>query len=155
MDLTKTFDRAAFEGGLESWAWLDLAAKTPAFSSLFGDVILESADGLWFLDVVEGKLTRPWSSESELRAALAEPEMREQYLREGLAVAAAEDGIALAPDEIYDFSTPPILGGELAVENLKATDFEVALNIAGQIHDQVRDLPEGTRVARTNISPSE
>ena len=55
VDLTKTFGRAAYEGGLESWSWLDLAGKTPVLTSLFGDVVLESGDGYWFLDTVGGE----------------------------------------------------------------------------------------------------
>ena len=155
VDLTKTFGRAAYEGGLESWSWLDLAGKTPVLTSLFGDVVLESGDGYWFLDTVGGKLTRPWSDQDDLRAAFADPAMREQYLLERLAVAAAQNGIALAPEQIYDFSTPPVLGGELAVENLSATDSEVALNIAGQIHEQVRNLPPGTPISQITVSPPE
>ena len=74
---------------------------------------------------------------------------------EAVAVAAAQNGIALAPEQIYDFSTPPVLGGELAVENLSATDFQVARNIAGQIHEQVRNLPPGTPISEIKISPPE
>jgi hypothetical protein len=155
VDLTKTFDRAAYEGALESWSWLDLAGKTPVFTSLFGDVVLESGDGYWFLDTVKGKLTRAWSNQDDLRTAFADPEVREQYLLEGLAMAAAQHGIALAREQIYDFSTPPVLGGDLAVENLSAADFQVAVNIAGQIHEQVRDLPPGTPIGQAKISPPE
>jgi hypothetical protein len=68
-------------------------------------------------------VTRPWSNEDDLRTALADPEVCEQYLLEGLAMAAAQHGIALAREQIYDFSTPPVLGGELAVENLSVADF--------------------------------
>jgi hypothetical protein len=155
VNLTKTFDRAAYKGGLESWSWLDLAGKTPVFTSLFGDVVLESGDGYWFLDTIEGKLTRPWSNRDDVRTAFADPEVREQYLLEGLAMAAAQHGIALAREQIYDFSTPPVLGGELAVENLRPVDFQVALNIAGQIHEQVRDLPPGAPIGQIKISPPE
>jgi hypothetical protein len=155
MNLTKTFDPAAYEGGLQSWTWLDLSGKTPVFTSLFGDVFLESTDGYWFLDTVEGKLTQPWSNKDDLRAAFADPKVRDQYLLEGLAVAAAQHGITLAPEEIYDFTTPPVLGGELAVENLNASNFQVALNISGQIHEQVRDLPPGTPIGQIKISPPE
>lgn len=155
MELTKTFDAAAYRGGLESWSWLELTDKTPVFASLFGDVIFESKDGYWFLDTRWGKLTRPWSDQDELRSSLTEPPVREQYLLEGLARAAAEHGLTLTPEQVYDFTTPPVLGGELTVQNLSACDFEVALNIAGQIHEQVRDLPPGTPIGRVSISPPE
>ncbi|WP_433650977.1 hypothetical protein ACQP2C_32125 [Micromonospora zamorensis] len=45
MELTKQFSEQQYARALESWAWLDLAGKAPRFTSLFGDVFLESADG--------------------------------------------------------------------------------------------------------------
>jgi hypothetical protein len=62
----------------------------------------------------------------------------------GLAFAAAERGIVLRPNQVYDFATP--LGGALDVEQISAMDFVVALNLAGQIHDQIRNLPPGTPI---------
>jgi hypothetical protein len=44
------------------------------------------------------------------------------------------------------------LGGPLEVENITTMDFVVALNIAGQVHDQVRGLPPpGTRITGFTI----
>jgi hypothetical protein len=45
VQLTKTFSADEYARGLESWAWLELAGKTPLFASLFGDVFFDSEDG--------------------------------------------------------------------------------------------------------------
>ncbi|MCM0673191.1 hypothetical protein NCC78_00370 [Micromonospora phytophila] len=45
MELTKQFSEQQYARALESWTWLDLDGKAPRFTSLFGDVFLESADG--------------------------------------------------------------------------------------------------------------
>ena len=78
-------------------------------------------------------------------------EGRDRYLMAAVAMEAAARGIALAPHEVYDFVKTPVLGGELSVENIAPTDFVVALNIAGQIHGQVRNLPPGTKIGEVEI----
>jgi len=59
MRVTKSFDQEAFAQALESWEWLGLRRKRPVLASLFGDVILQDTSGYWFLDTVEGTLSRP------------------------------------------------------------------------------------------------
>jgi hypothetical protein len=144
--LTKTFPPETYRQALESWAWLGLDGKEPVFASLFGDVFLQDREGLWFLDSVEGTLTKVASTRDELQAILDAEEGQDQYLLGGLALAADREGISLQPNEVYDFTAPPVLGGSLAVENIVAMDFAVSLHIAGQIHQQVRDLPPGTPI---------
>lgn len=42
-------------------------------------------------------------------------------------------------------------GGAVEFENVKTQDLLVALHIAGQIHEQVRNLPSGTKVNTVTI----
>jgi hypothetical protein len=37
------------------------------------------------------------------------------------------------------------------VDNLLPTDFVVSLNMSGQIHHQVRNLPPGTKISQVKI----
>jgi hypothetical protein len=97
--LTKTFSADEYARGLESWAWLDLGGKTPLFASLFGDVFFDSEDGCWYLDTLEGELTRPWDSREATEASLATPEGQDQYVLGGLAMSAERSGITLGPSE--------------------------------------------------------
>jgi hypothetical protein len=132
VQLTKTFPAEAFREALESWSWLPL--------------------GYWFLDAAGGKLDKIASNRDELKAALSSPEGQDQYLLAGLAHAAEIQGLTLAESEVFDFTQPPVLGGQFVVENLKPTPFVVSLNIAGQIHNQVRNLPPGTKISNVKIS---
>jgi hypothetical protein len=152
MQLIKTFTQEQYAAALESWSWLDLAGKQPEFASLFGDVFLSSAEGWWMLDTLDGALERRWDSGDELRAVLATEDGQDQYLLGGLAIAADERGLVLGADEIYDFLPPPILGGGFAVENITVMDFVVSVNIAGQLHHQLRDLPPGTQISGFQLS---
>jgi hypothetical protein len=84
-ELTRRFTAEQFGSGLGSWGRLGLDGKVPVFASPFGDVFFEAADGIWWLDTLQGELSCPWQDPA-------------------------------------------------------------ALNIAGQLHEQVRDLPPGTPV---------
>lgn len=151
MELTKTFTANEYARALDSWAWLDLSGKTPAFASLFGDVFFRSGNGWWFLDTIEGTLARRWATQEELAAELATDDGQDQYLLGGLAFSAHERGIVLEPGDVYDFRVPPALGGPFDIENITAIAFAVSLTIAGQLHDQIRDLPPGTRISEIKI----
>lgn len=148
MQLTKTFTGEQFAKALESWQWLDLAGKQPRFTSTFGDVFLRSEAGWWFLDRLEGKLERLWDTEDAMAEALSTEEGQDRYLLGGLVMAAQEDGMLLGEDEIYDFMPPPILGGDTKFENMTTAGFVITLDIAGQLHDQIRKLPPGTRISK-------
>ncbi len=45
----------------------------------------------------------------------------------------------------------PSWGSALEVDNVETIDFVVGLNIAGQLHDQIRGLPPGTRISGFTI----
>jgi hypothetical protein len=88
VQLTRTFTPEQYAMATESWAWLGLAGKTPLFTSAFGDVFFKAADGFWWLDTVEGTLSRPWRTADELRAALNSAE------RQGTAIS----GVTISDD---------------------------------------------------------
>lgn len=151
VQLTRRFRPEQYAQATESWRWLDLADKAPLFTSPFGDVFFQGADGFWWLDTLEGALTRPWRTADELRAELNTPEGQDQYLLGGLAAAAERRGIVPAENQIYDFTISPALGGPLDVDNIGVIDFVVGGNIAGQLHDQLRRLVPGTVIAGVTI----
>ncbi|MGH9125022.1 MAG: hypothetical protein ACRDZ8_09905 [Acidimicrobiales bacterium] len=47
---------------------------------------------------------------------------------------------------------PPVLGGKLDVSNIPLRNFVVAVNLAEQLHSQVRTLPPGTRISGVTLS---
>lgn len=151
MEFTKQFARSAFERALESWRWLDLQGKDPLFTSLFGDVFFASSDGIWFLDAISGALSRPWENHSGMESVLATDQGKDQFLMNELALAAHAQGLVLKPNEVYNFVPPPVLGGKLDPGHMVTMDFVVALNIAGQIHGQIKDLAPGTRISGITV----
>jgi hypothetical protein len=149
--LTKTFSPDQYAGALESWAWIGLAGKEPRLSSLFGHTFLQDADGWWYLDVIGGSLNLLWPDAATLRAALDSSDGQDEFLLGGLAFGADQRGLVLAENQVFDFTPSPVLGGPFEVANLSVIDFVVAVNIAGQIHEQVRNLPAGTKIGGLTV----
>jgi hypothetical protein len=153
MELTRRFGPHVYEEALESWRWIDeLSKMTPALTNAFGDVFLQDRDGSFsFLDTLGGKLERVWPDAASLQAGINTREAQDEYLMIGLALAAGDAGLSPGPDQVLSFKVPPVLGGQLAGEDLELADFVVAVNTAGQIHEQVKSLPPGTPVSGITI----
>lgn len=132
---------------LEDWSWLPIAGKNPIRVTSFGDVFLSDENGIWFLDTLEGKIEAVCSSIEELDEILSQESAQDQYLLGGLVDRAMSEGLTLSEGECYDFIVSPILGGEVLFENMQKLDFSVAASLSGQIHQQVKDLPEGTKIS--------
>ncbi|WP_163572870.1 T6SS immunity protein Tdi1 domain-containing protein [Fodinicola feengrottensis] len=153
MDLTKVFPAEVLARALEAWAWVGIGDREPLFTSLFGDVFFRADDGIWVLDILEGTFSLGWDSAAALKAEVDTPEGADRYLLAGLAMAAYEAGIVLGHDEVYGFRVSPVLGGGFDVDNLEAVSLEVLLDFLGQIHEQLHDLPPGTRISGITIKP--
>lgn len=152
MELIRRFAPDRYAAALESWDWLaDLPGKQPRLSTAFGDLFLEGEEGFWFLDTVEGTLTHRWPNGAALQADINTPTVQAELLLPDLAAAATEAGIVPEKDQILAFKVPPILGGPITVANLEPSDFVVSLNIAGQIHRQVKDLPPGSTISGVTV----
>ena len=147
----RRFSDQQYRDALESWSWLDLSGKAPRFTSPFGDIFFEAADGWWFLDTMEGTLQRRWGTGEEVEAALNTQEGQDQLLLLGLARSAEALGVSLLGDQVYDLLPPPALGGSFDPAHVVATDFVVAVHMAGQLHEQVRSLPPGTPISGVTI----
>lgn len=138
---------------LDGWSWIDLTGLTAIAVSAFGEVFFQGKTGsIVQLDSIEGCKREVASSLSGFVAALLEPAGRDDLLLAGLIIGARNKGILLSPGECYDFKVAPILGGPMDVEHIQKLSFVVKLHIAGQLHEQVKDLSPGTRINRVEIS---
>jgi hypothetical protein len=134
----RPFAPSAFEYGLAAWPWLDLRGMTPRLATVFGDVLVESLEGWWFLDTVEGTFERRWPTAVELAAELDSPDGRQELLLEDLVLAAAERGVVPRPDEVLTLMPHPALGGRLHADAAVPMRFELALRLAGEVHNSFR-----------------
>jgi hypothetical protein len=140
--LTKQFTEQQYAKALSSWTWLDgLDRLTPGFASLFGDLFLLGEKGAWwFLDTLEGTLSREWTHRDDLVAALGAEAGQDRYLMGGLALGAGERRkLKLEDDQVYGWAPPPMIARNFAVDDIKAFPFVVVVHVAGQFHGQRRD----------------
>ena len=112
----------------------------------FGDVFFVALTGIWFLATLEGTLPRVCGSREDLASILEADEGKNHYLFAGFVQRAAREGMSLGPGECYGFKVAPILGGTRGFENIEKRSLSVALNLAGQIHEQVRKGPDGGKI---------
>ncbi|WP_125772904.1 hypothetical protein [Antribacter gilvus] len=136
--MLRTFSRESFEFGLASWRWLGINGKTPRFTTCFGDVFLESLEGWWFLDAVEGTLELRWSTAVDMYAELETPEGQATFLLADLVQEATHRGHRLAADEVFTFNPHPASGGDMSIDTVVSARFALAMNWAGQLHEQLR-----------------
>jgi hypothetical protein len=150
VELTKRFSDEQYRTALDSWDWLDIGGKAPRFASLFGDVFLQDRDGgWWFLNTFDGDL----EALPDGLAPLDTEDGRDRYLLEGLAAGAYHRrGLRLNADQVYTYVPPPAVTGDFAVERITVFDFVVAVNLAGQLHRQLRDKPPGWQVTGFEIA---
>ncbi|WP_420113172.1 hypothetical protein [Pseudactinotalea sp.] len=153
MELCWQVDPETIYRDLEDWAWLPgLTDLRPVMVTVFADVILQGADGYWFLDTMEGHLAREWPDAAAVNAALGTSEGQDQFLMGGLAHAAAAAGVERPTGQVYVLTPPPVVGGSFAVENIMAMELPVALSLSGQLHRQLTDLPPGTPITGVTTS---
>jgi hypothetical protein len=152
MELIRRFPADVLAAALSDWQWLpELTGKQPLVTSAFGDVFLRGEDGVWFLDTVEGNVSRQWDSPNDLQQQLNTRDGQDRFLMAGLVETAVGAGLVAGQGEVLSFKVPPVLGGQFDVDNLDVTDLVVALSVAGQIHRQVKDLPPGTQVSGVTV----
>jgi hypothetical protein len=153
VELTRSFTPEQFAQGLESWQWISIGAKTLLFTSPPPSATWSSrpktASGFW----IPSRAASPGPGIAPARKTdLATASGQDRYLLAGLAIGAEHQGLIPAPGQVYGFKTPPVLGGTLDLGNVEVIDFVVGLHLAGQLHDQVRRLPPGTRISGFTIS---
>ena len=147
MDLVRRFTPDLVARALADWQWLpDLVGKQPMVTSAFG-VFLRANDGVWFLDTVEGTLTRERDSPEALQAQLNTAAGQDRFLLAGSATAAFATGLAPDESEVLGFKIAPVLGGAFEPANVEVSDLIVSPSIAGQVHRQAKDLPPRTSIA--------
>lgn len=139
---------------LDGWKWLPLKGLTAIAVSAFGEVFFRDDTGsVHQIDTIEGKLSKVANSLPEFTAILQDEAGRDDLLFGGLVIGARNMGLVLDAGECYDFKLPPILGGQMDVAHMEKLSFVVKLDLAGQLHEQVKDLPPGTKINRVTISP--
>ncbi len=138
---------------LFTWRWLVPEELQPIVLTAMGDLFLLEADSgeIHWLDVASGELTLVASSAEELQGLINEAENAQNWFMPEAVTAMRKAGMVLGGHQVYSLDHPAVLGGEFKPSNITPTDVYVHFNLHGQIHEQVRDLPEGTEITSIEV----
>lgn len=137
----------SIDRALDSWAWIGIGSRKVIAVTAFADVFFQSDDGIWFLDTLRGELQHAFQTNEEFKQVLATEEGQDHYLFAAFVDRAIREEGQLDRTQCLDFKFHPSVGGPVDYSNVERSDFVVALNLRGQLHEQIRDLPPGTAIS--------
>lgn len=137
---------------LDAWRWLVDGAMQPMIITAAGDMFLRNLDGqVFWLNTIDGQLGLATESVAQFREQMTQSEFTEEWFMPGLVAQMLAAGVKLEPGQCYSFKQPPILGGSFEADNIEPCDLVVHFSMSGQIHEQIKDLPEGTSISDIRI----
>jgi hypothetical protein len=146
-DLTINFQDLDLEDIFSSWQWLLAGQKSLAILSKMGDMFLIGEDNrVNWLQTGVGTIDKVADSLEDFVQMLADEANVDNWFLPSLVEELIRVGKLLKNHEVYSFINPPILGGDYSVDNFMPVDISVHFAFAGQICEQVRNLPDGTKV---------
>jgi len=141
---------------LSDWRWLVPGSFRPFCLTMFGDWFFEDATGrVIFLDTVAAQLAEIAPSRQAFLTERVLQANLDQWFMADLAMLCWERGLRPGPGQCLSFKIPPMLSGQLDVDNIEVCDLMVYESILGQIHRGLKDLPEGTRIDRFVVDGEE
>lgn len=155
-DLQVSFDEHASDRLIEDWRWLVGQDKTPIMVSSIGDIFLMDKTGkIYWLNVGEGSITAVADDVQGFKEKLQNREQVNEWFMIELVAALKVAGLELRQGEVYSYKKLPVLGGDYSVDNFEKTLVEVHFSFSGQIHEQVKNLPEGTKINAIKFKPQD
>jgi hypothetical protein len=133
---------------LQNWAWLLPREFTLWLVNRFSDLFIILDDGtVHMLDVGAGTLKQVARSREEFGEKIDEADNSDYWLMIPLVDQLVASGILLGPGQCYALRQPTVLGGECVPSNVVVMGIERYLAGFGSIHEQIKDVPDGTHVA--------
>ena len=104
------------------------------------------------LDTSAGSFERVASSWDAFRELMAAPsEDVADWFKLSLVVALRDAGLSLAMGQCYSAIHPLALGGPIGIDNFEQCSWRLHVGLMGQIHQQLRNVPAGTRVTSISV----
>jgi hypothetical protein len=146
-DLTIKFQTDISDRLTEDWTWLIGTNKKVVLVSAIGDMFLAGDNGnIFWLDVGQGKLEMVAADKKEFEQKLTNVEQVNEWFMIDLTTQLLHSDKKLKDGQLYSYKKLPVIGGDYSVDNFDPTDLEVHFGFAAQIHQQIKDLPDGTKV---------
>jgi hypothetical protein len=151
-DLTISPNGVEMNQLLHEWEWLMCEPMRPILLTALGDVFAQgNSRAVYFLDANIGTIEQIAANGDEFQNRLRDVRFVTEKLLPARILELRKAGITLKPGEVYSHSHPMVLGGEDTDENVAPTHVSVHLSLYGQIHRQIKDLPEGTSISEFRL----
>ena len=132
---------------LTEWHWLVPRDLTVWMVNRFGDIFFVPEDGsIQLLDIGAGSVKQLAANREDFYTQVAIGDNADNWFLISLTDKCVASGLMLGPGQCYAFKSAPIFGGEYSVENIEIMDLAVNYSLMAQIHEQIRDLPDGAQV---------
>jgi hypothetical protein len=132
---------------MESWLWKLQDQDQLLLVSVIGDMFfIGNNSEINWLDVGSGELQLIAQNIEDFKIKLQDDENIENWFLESIVEDLYESGLQLKENEVFGYIKLPIMGGDYDISNFEPIDMSVHFTFAGQIHEQIKDLPNGTKV---------
>lgn len=152
-DLTVGFDVEQRDSLLADWHWLIGEHRLPILFTASGNAFVQDVnDGsIHLLDAGEGRLKPACDSVDQFRDLLDDVDFVMTHFGVNAIGLLKSEGRELPAGQVWSFIQPPVLGGAFDTDNYEPADLAVHFSIQGQIHRQVRDLPDGAPISSIQL----
>jgi hypothetical protein len=138
---------------LDDWKWLLKKPHTLVAMNNFGDMFLrDEHEQVYFLNIAFGNLAKVANSTAELQQLLPVKENQFQWFHTDLLTQLEQAGLTLSSGQCFCVKKPPVLGGKWELSNIEVGPIAVHVSLMGQIHQQVKNLPSGTKIKDFTIA---
>ena len=137
---------------LASWRWKVGDSSQIVALSLSGDIFFKDVSGsVHWLDTGAGTTELIASSESEFWSVLADPARAADLLLQHVVESFLQAHGPFPPSKCLGYRTLPILGGDYAGANRVLMPALEHFAFTGDVHQQIKDLPDGTHIEFTVV----
>ena len=137
---------------LHDWQWLLCGSHRLLAITRMGDAFVEKADGeVIFLDTLEGALKQTAPNQNSFFKLLKAGALDPTWFNPDMVALLEARSDHLASGQCYSYKIPPVLGGSFESANVKAVSAMVHFSVMGQLHEQIRHLPPGTKISHFKI----
>jgi hypothetical protein len=147
--LTIPLDAIDGTGLLQDWHWLLSGSHRLLAVTRMGDAFVEMEHGgVIFLDTVKGAVSHAAPDQDAFFRLLQAGALDPTWFNPDMVVLLEARSEYLAPGQCYSYKLPRAVGGSFEPANVEATNALLHFSIMGQIHEQIRGLPSGTKIRR-------
>mgnify|MGYP002628541050 FL=1 len=140
---------------LEPWYWKLPDSFDIWMVNKLGDLILVLEDDqIYFFDIALGSMDLIAEDQDDFVEKVNQDDNADHWFAISLVDDCLDADMCLTADQCFGYKLSPILGGEFTANNLEPIDLIVHYSIHGQIHEQIKGVPEGETV-NIEIVPSE